>query len=59
MPAENSLLLAAALARREVPFELHIFPHGPHGLGLGEPGSAVAAWTGLCARWLRGRGVAE
>ena len=34
VPVENSLLLAMALSRHGVPFEMHIFPHGSHGLGL-------------------------
>ena len=31
---ENSLLFANALRKRKVPFELHVFPNGGHGLGL-------------------------
>ena len=34
VPVENSLLLAAALRRCNVSFELHIFPTGCHGLAL-------------------------
>lgn len=34
VPVQNSLLLAASLAEQKVPFELHIFPYGSHGLGL-------------------------
>ena len=32
VPVENALLLASALRRADVPFELHIFPEGIHGL---------------------------
>lgn len=32
---DNSLLFAESLKKAEVPFELHIFPNGNHGLGLG------------------------
>ncbi|MGZ5544319.1 MAG: alpha/beta hydrolase, partial [Limisphaerales bacterium] len=32
---ENSLMFAQALAKAGVPFELHVFEKGPHGLGLG------------------------
>lgn len=35
VPVENSLLLAEAMKKQEIPFELHIFPKGSHGLGLG------------------------
>jgi len=56
VPVENSLLFAKALAKHKVPFELHIFPTGPHGLGLAENHPQVAAWTELCAKWLKGMG---
>lgn len=32
VPVKNSLVYAAALAEKEVPFELHIYPFGGHGL---------------------------
>lgn len=35
VPVKNSLLFAEALERAGVPFEMHIFPKGNHGLGLG------------------------
>ena len=31
---ENSFLFANALRKNKVPFELHVFPNGSHGLGL-------------------------
>ena len=34
VPVENSLLYANALRKHSVPFELHIFPKGDHGLSL-------------------------
>ena len=34
VPVENSLLYASALRRNKIPFELHIFPKGDHGLSL-------------------------
>ena len=36
VPCENSLLFAAALSEKKIPFELHIYPEGHHGIGLGE-----------------------
>lgn len=61
VPVENSLAYASALARHSVPFELHVFPHGEHGLGLAaqEPEAGLhpaAAWTARCAAWLAGHG---
>jgi acetyl esterase/lipase len=64
VPLENSLLFARALREKGVPFELHVYPHGPHGLSLatketdsGTMGSYphVATWMGLCVEWLEGQ----
>jgi acetyl esterase/lipase len=52
VPVENSLLFASALGRRGVPFALHVYPHGRHGLGLATDDPQVSTWTDLCARWL-------
>ena len=53
VPVENSLLFAEALSRHSVPFALHIFPSGPHGLGLAESHPDVGMWTELCHQWLQ------
>lgn len=49
---ENSLMFASALSRNNIPFELHVFPEGRHGLGLAGDDSYVGTWTGMCARFL-------
>ena len=54
VPVQNSLMLAAALADHQIPFSLHIFPHGPHGLGLAQDTPDVSRWPELAAEWLRG-----
>jgi len=48
VPVENSLLFAAALRRHGVPFELHVFDHGRHGLAL----STTHPWAANCLLWL-------
>ncbi|WP_428938333.1 alpha/beta hydrolase [Fontivita pretiosa] len=53
VPVENSLLFAAALARHRVPFSVHIFPEGRHGLGLADDQPVVGRWRELCADFLR------
>ena len=62
VPVENSLEFAMALRRHKVPFELHIYPAGPHGLSLCnyETSSRAdqmqphdAGWMALCAEWLK------
>ena len=52
VPVENSLLLASALAKNAVPFELHVFPVGNHGLGLAEDKHDIRKWAELCQSWL-------
>jgi len=60
VPVENSLMFASALSKCKVPFELHVFPHGRHGLGLArEEGLPVAAWTELCRNWFKTIGFIE
>lgn len=56
--AENSLMMAAALSRHKVPYDLHIFESGSkrHGFGLGTDHPQVRAWTDVCSIWLRQRG---
>jgi acetyl esterase/lipase len=53
--AENSLRFAGALGRHGVPFALHVFPEGRHGLGLAQDDPVVGAWTALCETWLAAR----
>jgi acetyl esterase/lipase len=51
---ENSLRFADACAANKVPFELHIYEHARHGLGLGDkaPFEHPLPWTGDLLRWL-------
>jgi acetyl esterase/lipase len=56
VPVENSLLFAAALSRFRVPFALHVFERGRHGLGLAQDDPDVGGWTDRCALWLAGHG---
>jgi dipeptidyl aminopeptidase/acylaminoacyl peptidase len=59
VPVENSLMFASALRRSGVPFELHVFEHGPHGFGLAPNDPVLARWTQLCAAWLAKHGWAK
>ncbi|MCU6709700.1 alpha/beta hydrolase [Paenibacillus sp. J5C_2022] len=57
VPVENALLLAGALSRCKVPFELHSYQTGSHGLGLAESHPEARTWPDLCSRWLKRIGV--
>lgn len=57
VPVEDSLKFANALTKAKVPFELHIYPNGPHGLSLatqmtGDADPDAAGWMGLSINWL-------
>ena len=57
VPVQNTLLYAEALANHNIPFEMHIYPEGPHGLSLGKkyvncPYPEVSAWTKDAIRWV-------
>lgn len=52
VPVENSLNLALALSAQGVPYEMHIFPQGQHGLGLAEEFEDVKQWAPLLQKWL-------
>ena len=56
VPAENSMMYAEALSKVNIPYELHLFQEGRHGLGLAKENKDVALWTDLCASWLRKQG---
>jgi acetyl esterase/lipase len=56
VPVQNALLLASALRRHRVPFSLHVFPHGPHGVGLASDHPDLRTRTDLCAAWLADQG---
>jgi dipeptidyl aminopeptidase/acylaminoacyl peptidase len=58
VPVENSLLFASALAEHGIPFEMHIYPEGPHGMSLatdvvGSPDPYVATWFSSAVRWIK------
>lgn len=48
VPVENALLFSDALRRRSVPFELHIYQDGSHGLGMKDG----IPWISDCLTWL-------
>jgi acetyl esterase/lipase len=64
VPIRHTTILADALARAGVPFEVHIFEDGDHGLSLADQTTAVAKtqidtdaakWASLAEAWLKKR----
>ena len=65
VPMQNTLLMAWALREQNIPYELHIFPEGQHGISLATEETSggearyvkprVAQWLGLCQNWLQDR----
>ena len=60
VPVENSIMVLAACAANKVPCEAHIYPNGPHGLGLAKDREFdeqndphVATWASLSVMWLK------
>jgi acetyl esterase/lipase len=59
---DNALAFAAALQSHGVPFELHIYEKGGHGMGLATEPPAFNSphpWVGELLRWLKERGFVE
>jgi acetyl esterase/lipase len=54
VPMENSLLFAEALRKNNVPFALHIYEKGGHGMGLKDkpPFEHPHPWAADCLFWL-------
>ncbi len=52
VPVENSLNFAAACREHDIPVEVHIYAHGPHGVGMALDHPALRSWTSLLLDWL-------
>ena len=66
VPVEHSLMYVQALQNAGVPFELHLFQHGPHAMSTATRESAwddtrvsphVAHWVELANEWLMGEAL--
>ena len=62
VPVENSLLYAAALSKNKIPFELHVYPYGPHGRATADEQTCneldaktahAHAWIEAAQKWLK------
>ena len=60
VPVGDSLKFATALEANDIPFEMHIYPNGVHGLSLSNPDvcedggdESAAGWFKLSVDWLK------
>jgi acetyl esterase/lipase len=55
VPMENSLMFAEALRKNHIPFDLHIYQKGHHGIGLDDkpPFNHPHPWAGDLLFWLK------
>jgi len=55
VPMENSMLFAGALRKNRVPFDLHVYQKGGHGMGLADKPPFVNPhpWANDCLFWLK------
>jgi acetyl esterase/lipase len=61
VPVENTMMFAEALRKNHVPFSLHIYQKGGHGMGLGAkpPFAHTLPWADECLRWLKVQGFVK
>ena len=53
VPVDNSLLFARAMHAHQRPFSLHVYPDGPHGLGLAKDTPLTCGWMDEAIKWLK------
>ena len=61
VPMENTMMFAEALRKNHVPFALHVYEKGGHGMGLHDkpPFEHPHPWAADCLFWLQERGFAK
>jgi len=61
VPVENSLLFAAALRQKGVPFDLHVYEKGGHGIGLAAPPpfDSPHQWSRDLLFWLKEKSILD
>ncbi len=53
VPVENSVNFFLALRKAKVPAELHVYEHGPHGVGLAPRDPVLSTWPARLEDWLK------
>ncbi len=58
-PPEHSVVMYLALKRAGIPAELHIYAGAAHDFAVRRSERPCSRWTGVCAQWLRHRGLLQ
>ena len=61
VPMENTMMFAEALRKHHVPFALHVYENGGHGMGLHDkpPFNHPHPWAADCLFWLKQHGFVK
>lgn len=59
VPVQNSINYALAMKQNKVACELHLYPTGKHGYGMGKSTATESTWPEACRKWLESRGFLE
>ena len=58
VPVSNSVRMYSALVKNGVPVEMHLYRHGPHGVGLAQANAELSGWPDLLYQWMHANGWA-
>jgi acetyl esterase/lipase len=56
VPVQNALVYYQALVEHDVPAEIHVYQHGPHGVGLAPGNPILTTWKERLADWMKANG---
>lgn len=59
VPVEHSLMFASNLHKHNIPFDLHVYAKGRHGLGLAQHTEHVCSWLDALSSWIRYNGFGK
>ena len=57
VPVENSVMFYSALRKNGVPAEMHLYAHGPHGVGLAQKDPVLSTWPARLNDWMMVTGL--
>jgi Esterase/lipase len=57
VPVQNSINYALAMKQNKVACELHLYPTGKHGYGMGKSTTRESTWPETCRKWLESSGL--